>query len=158
MRKLVFVAICLLVLAAAATAQKIDTRWSCMKPTENPMLEVGDAPAHQYGLAKGTCKAASSGSGEKSGAYAEVQEMWKESVKVHGHFIVTMDNGDTVHYTYEGTGSPDPKKPMANKWKIESGTGKHKGMKGAGSCSGKQNADGSSDWTCTGTYSMGSKS
>jgi len=158
MRKRLFVAICLLVLAAAAMAQKIDTKWACMKPSENPMVAVGDAPAHQYGLAKGTCSATSSGSGEKSGAYTEVQEIWKESFKNHGHFIVTMDNGDMVYYTYEGTGSTDPKGPASNKWKIESGTGKHKGIKGSGSCTGKQNGDGSSDWVCTGTSSMGSKS
>ena len=60
-----------------------------------------------------------------------------------------------VHYTYDDTGSTDPKKPLSNKWKVVGGTGKHKGIKGAGSCAGKQNDDGSSDWTCTGTTSMG---
>jgi hypothetical protein len=65
-----------------------------------------------------------------------------------------MDNGDMAHYTYEGSGPTDITKPATNKWKILGGTGKHKGMKGSGSCSGTRNQDGSSDWTCTGTYSM----
>lgn len=157
MRKLVFVAFCLLVFGSAAMAQKIDTKWNCMKPTTNPMLEVGDVPAHQYALGQGTCSATASGSGEKSGAYTEFQEMWKASFTNHGRFNVTMDNGDMVYYTYEGSGSPDVKKPLANKWKIVSGTGKHKGVKGAGSCSGNLREDGGSDWVCTGTTSMASK-
>ena len=157
MRKQLFIAFCLFVLGAAAMAQKIDTKWTCMKPSENPMFQVGDVPDHNYALAKGACNATSSGSGEKSGAYTEFQEMWKASFTNHGRFNVTMDNGDMVYYTYAGLGSTDPKKPLSNKWKIESGTGKHKGIKGSGSCSGTQKDDGSSDWVCTGTTSMGGK-
>ncbi|MGB9236011.1 MAG: hypothetical protein WCC04_16500, partial [Terriglobales bacterium] len=56
---------------------------------------------------------------------------------------------------YEMAGALDSKK-VANKWKIVSGTGKHKGTKGSGSCAGMRNDDGSSDWECTGTTSMGS--
>ena len=156
MRKLVFVAFCLLALGTAALAQgKIDTKWTCMKPTANPMLQVGDAPDHGYALGQGTCNAAANASGEKTGAYTEFQETWKTSFKNHGYFNVTIDNGDMVYYSYAGSGSPDPKKPMSNKWKIESGTGKHKGIKGTGSCSGTQKGDGSSEWVCTGTTSMG---
>jgi hypothetical protein len=157
MRKRLVVAFCLFVLASVAIAQKIDTKWNCTKPTTNPMLEVGDVPAHQYALAQGTCSATSSGSGEKSGAYTEFQEIWKASFTNHGHFNVTMDNGDMVYYNYSGLGSPDMKKPLSNKWKIESGTGKHKGIKGSGTCSGKQREDGGSDWVCTGATEMAGK-
>jgi hypothetical protein len=66
-----------------------------------------------------------------------------------------MENGDKIYYTYEGSNSTDTTKPISNKWKVVSGTGKYKGIKGSGSCSGKMNADGSDDITCTGTYSMG---
>ena len=157
MRKRLLVAFCLFVLASAAMAQKIDTKWNCTKPSENPIFGVGDMPDHSYALAKGTCTATSSGSGEKSGAYTEFQELWKASFTNHGRFNVTMDNGDMVYYSYAGSGSPDMKKPLANKWKIESGTGKHKGIKGSGSCSGKQREDGGSDWVCTGTTEMAGK-
>jgi hypothetical protein len=68
---------------------------------------------------------------------------------------VTMDNGDKVYYTFEGSASTDITKPYSNKWKILSGTGKYKGIKGSGTCSGKFNADGSLDDACTGTYSIG---
>jgi hypothetical protein len=61
----------------------------------------------------------------------------------------------TVYYTYGGSASTDITKPFSEKWKILSGTGKYKGIKGSGTCSRKINADGSGDVGCTGTYSMG---
>ena len=155
MSKRLLVVFCLLVLASVAMAQKIDTKWNCAKPSTNPMVAVGDVPDHSYALAQGTCTAASSGSGEKSGAFTEFDEVWKATMAGHGRFNVTMDSGDMVYYTYETSGSNDLKKPAANKWKIVSGTGKHKGVKGSGSCSGTRHEDGSSDWVCTGTSEMG---
>ena len=154
MRKRLFVAFCLLVFGSAAMAQKVDTKWHCAVPTANHTLDVGDDPGHGYVLGQGACTATASGTGEKSGAYTEFQEFWKASYTNHGRFNVTMDNGDMAYYTYEGSGPTDITKPAINKWKILSGTGKHKGMKGSGSCSGTRHEDGSSDWACTGTYSM----
>jgi hypothetical protein len=146
--------VCMLMCVTAAMAQNVDTKWHCTKPAENPMLKVGDVPDHNYALAQGTCDAESSGVGEKSGAWTEFQETWKGSFASHGRFNVTTDGGDMVYYTYEYSGKPDDKK-LSNKWKIVSGTGKHKGIKGAGTCSGVRNDDGSSDWECTGTTSTG---
>jgi len=73
----------------------------------------------------------------------------------HGHFNVTMDNGDKVFYTYEGTAPADMAKPVSNRWKIVNGTGKYKGIKGSGSCSGMRQKDMTVDYTCAGTYSIG---
>jgi hypothetical protein len=158
MRKLLFVGIPLLMLGSAAMAQgKIDTKWHCDKPTTDNKVDVGDMAGHTYGIAQGTCTATSSSKGfaEKSGSYTEFQDSGKMSMSSHGHFMVTMDNSDMLHYSYVGKGSSDMKKPMSNTWTIVGGTGKHKGIKGSGSCTGMGNADGSSDWTCSGTYSMG---
>lgn len=159
MRKLLLAACAVLLFGSAAMAQgKLVTKWHCNKQTVEHRLEVGDMPNHTYGLIQGTCSG-TPGEGttinEKTGAYTEFQELKGTSMSVHGRFNVTLDNGDTVYYTYEGTGSTDNSKPLSNKWKIKSGTGKHKGVKGSGTCSGKMNADGSSDWECTGTYSTG---
>ena len=154
MRKQFFVALCLFVFASAAMAQKIDTKWHCVTPTATHQLNVGDEPDHSYVIAQGGCTATATVSGEKSGAYTEFQELWKASYTNHGRFNVTMDNGDMVYYTYEGSGPTDITKPAANKFKIVRGTGTHKGMKGSGSCSGTRHDDGSSDWACTGSYSM----
>jgi len=154
MRKQLFVAFCLLVFGSAAMAEKLDTKWHCAAPTANHNFAVGDEPDHSYVISQGSCTATASGTGEKSGAYTEFQEVWRASFTNHGRFNVTMDNGDMAYYTYEGSGSTDITKPATNTWKILSGTGKHKGMKGSGSCSGTRHEDGSSDWACTGTYSM----
>ena len=158
MRKLLFAVFSLLLLAPVAMAQgKIDTKWHCSKPATEHKLNVGDVPDHTYSILQGTCNGTSSGKDfvEKTGDYTEFQETWKASMSGHGRFNVTMDSGDKVYYTYETSASTNITKPASNKWKIASGTGKHKEIKGSGTCSGKTSADGSSDWQCTGTYSMG---
>ena len=158
MRKLLLVAFSLLVSGSAAMAQnKVDTKWHCPKQSADHKFDVGDVPDHSYKILQGACNATSSDSGfaEKTGDYTEFQETWKASISLHGRFNVTMDNGDKHYDTYEASVSTDITKPASNKWKILSGTGKYKGIKGSGTCSGKYNADGSSDWECTGTYSMG---
>jgi hypothetical protein len=156
MRKLILVAFAILVSGSAAMAQnKVDTKWHCPKAPDHN-LDVGDVAGHSYALIQGTCDASSSDSGfaEKTGAYTEFQERWKASYTNHGRFNATLDNGDKVFYTYQGSAPTDIAKPASNTWKILSGTGKHKGIKASGSCTGTRNADGSGDWTCTGTYSM----
>jgi hypothetical protein len=158
MRKLLLVGLSLLVCVSAALAQsKIDTKWHCSKAATEYKLDVGDVPEHIYWIGQGSCAATSSDGDlkEKSGQFTEFHDGWKASFNFHGYYNATMDDGDQVHYTYEGSGSTDIAKPASNKWKIVSGTGKHKGIKGSGSCAGKVNADGTADWTCTGTYSMG---
>ncbi|MGA8764784.1 MAG: hypothetical protein WB562_18085 [Candidatus Sulfotelmatobacter sp.] len=158
MRKLVLIGLVLLVSGSVAMAQKkIDTKWHCPKAETVHQLDVGDAPDHIYWIGQGSCTATSSEGDlkEKNGQFTEFHEGWKASFTFHGRYNSTSDNGDKVFYTYEGTASTDTTKPAANKWKIVSGSGTYKGIKGSGSCAGKASADGSYDWNCTGTYSMG---
>jgi hypothetical protein len=158
MRKFLLVVLALLVSGSIAMAQdKVDTKWHCSKTAAEHKLDVGDAPDHNYWIGQGTCDSTSSSGDlkEKSGEYTEFHDAWKASFNFHGYFNATTDDGDKVHYTYQGSASTDITKPATNKWKIVSGSGKHKGIKGSGSCAGKVNADGSADWECTGTYSMG---
>jgi len=153
-----FVACSVLVFGSAAMAQnKVDTKWHCPKPSAEQEFDVGDVAGHSYWIGQGTCTATASDSGypEKTGNYTEFQEIWKTSINFHGRAIMTMDNGEKVYYTYEGSASTDITKPAPIKWKILSGTGKYKGIKGSGTCSGKFNIDGSFDNACIGTYSMG---
>jgi len=158
MRKLSLVALTLLVSGSIAMAQsKVDTKWHCLKATTEHKLDIGDAPDHSYYIGQGTCEATSSEGDlkEKNGTFTEFHDQWKAKFNFHGVYIAATDNGDKVHYMYEGSTSTDTTKPVANKWKIVGGTGKYKGIKGSGGCSGKANADGSNDLECTGTYSMG---
>ena len=154
MRVRLFAAFCLLMAGSFVIAQdKLETKWNCTKPSEQHSLDVGDVPGHAYVIAQGTCTGSGSSLGEKTGSYTEFQEIRKASVANHGYFTTTTDAGETVHYTYAGSGPMDMKKPASNKWTIKDATGKHKGIKGTGGCTGMRHDDGSSDWTCTGTYS-----
>ncbi len=157
MRTLLVVTFPLVVFGSVAMAQnKLDTKWHCPKESAEHHFDVGDVADHTYTILQGTCEATASRSGlvEKSASYTEFREMWQATANWHGRFNVTLDNGDKLYYSYEGSGSNDIAKPVTNRWKIGSGTGKHKGIKGSGTCSGKRNADGSSDWACKGTYSI----
>ena len=156
-RKLLFVACSLLVFGSLTMAQgKVDTKFHCPKESVSHKLDVGDVPGHSYMILQGTCNVTSSDRSfpEKTGVYTEFLEAWKTSFNFHGRWNITMDNGDKVYYTYEGSAPTDMTKPLSWKWKILSGTGKYKGIKGSGTISGKYNADGSFDGECTGTYSI----
>jgi hypothetical protein len=68
----------------------------------------------------------------------------------HGIFVVTMANGDHVHYAYTGSDNLT-KGTGSSKFEITDGTGKFKAIKGKGGCTVKENEDLSTS-TCTGTY------
>ena len=154
MRKRLFVAFCLVVFGSAAMAEKVATKWHCVAPKATHKLDVGDEPDHSYVITQGICMATASSSGEKSGAYTEFQELRKESFTNQGLSPTITTSARLTSITYNGSGSTDITKPVTNQWKIVGGTGKHKSMKGSGSCAGTRHADGSSDWACVGTYSM----
>ena len=157
MRELLLIALSLFVSGSVALAQsKVDTMWHCPKATTEHKLEVGDVPDHVYYIGQGTCDATKSTGDlkEKNGTFTEFHDQWKAKFNFHGYYIATTDDGDKVSYMYEGSATTDATKPLANKWKIVSGTGKHKGMKGSGTCAGKAVGD-AFEWECTGTYSMG---
>lgn len=157
MRKLLLIALPLLISGSVAMAQsKVDVKWHCSKAATEHKLDVGDMPDHTYWIGQGACEATKGEDDlkEKSGSYTEFHDQWKTKFNFHGYYIATTDDGDKINYTYEGSATTDATKPLANKWKIVSGTGKHKGIKGSGTCAGKAAGD-AFDWECTGTYSMG---
>jgi len=158
MRNSLLVVCCVLMCGSALMAQsKINSKWNCSKPSSQYKVDIGDVADHSYSLAQGNCTNPSIDKAypEKTGAYSESEEGWKDRMAFHGHFNVTMDNGDKVFYTYEGTAPADMAKPVSNRWKIVNGTGKYKGIKGSGSCSGMRQKDMTVDYTCAGTYSIG---
>ena len=85
------------------------------------------------------------------GTGTEFAEITGDSSQGHGVFVETMANGDNIHFTYQTAGAI---KSGSNKWQATGGTGKFKGINGSGTCTGTGNADGSTTWTCTGTYSL----
>jgi hypothetical protein len=158
MRKTVWIAFALLLSAFSALAQnRIDTRWRCPKPSAIHSLALGDTPNHNFTIIQGNCKSTASDAHfpEVESAYTEFQDMLIGSVSVHGRMYVTMKNGDRVYYSYEGSFSTDTTKPFSQRWKLESGAGRYKSIKGNGTCSGIVHADGTGEMECVGTFAIG---
>jgi len=149
MRKVLVVAVGLLLIASVAVAQSKDSKWHCDQPSSEKSLEVGDVAGHSFVIEQGNCTSTESAIGEKSGIFTEFLENWKTSGTVKGRFNVTLESGDKIFHSYQSTFDP-VKKTIAEKWTVVNGTGKYKGAKGSGTCTGKLNDDGTSDWNCSG--------
>lgn len=94
---------------------------------------------------------------EREGRWTQFDDVTGNAIHDHGIFVVTLATGDKVCYNYHGTQTVKDGKVQsgANRWTLAGGTGKFEGVKGEGGCKGKGNPDGTSTWTCEGTYSMG---
>jgi hypothetical protein len=74
----------------------------------------------------------------------------------HGFSTTTLDNGDKVAVSYQGTTqmNKDQSGSFHGTWKITSGTGKSKGVKGGGTYKGTAAADGSGTVDVEGEYTL----
>jgi hypothetical protein len=161
MRRLWLIGCSVLLLSSLSLADKLVSQWNCGKPSDAHSIDVGDRANHSYAVSKTTCTATKSGVGgvkEKEGIGTEFDETTGDALTWHGVFVVTMENGDKIHYTYSNSGKGMLKAGQfqsgANKWSIVGGTGKFASAKGEGSCQGKGNADGTATWDCEGTYTL----
>lgn len=161
MRRLWLIGCSVLLLSSLSLADKLVSQWNCGKASDAHSIDVGDQANHSYAVSKTTCTAIKSGVGgvkEKEGIGTEFDETMGDALTWHGVFVVTMENGDKIHYTYSNSGKGMLKAGQfqsgANKWSIVGGTGKFASAKGEGSCQGKGNADGTATWDCEGTYTL----
>ena len=160
MRKPVLVLGLVCLCATVALAQgKVANGWACGKPAMGNSIEIGDQPNHSYAIDQIKCtstKGEIAGVKEKEGTGTEFAEVTGNSSKGHGVFVETMANGDKINFTYQTTATIRDGKMQSgsDKWQATGGTGKFKGIKASGTCKGTGGADGSTNWTCTGTYSL----
>ena len=146
--------------ATVALAQgKVANGWACGKPAMANSIEVGDQPNHAYAIDQIKCtsiKGEIAGVKEKEGTSTEFAEITGNSSKGHGIFVETMANGDKITFTIQPTVTikDGQMQSGSDKWQATGGTGKFKGIKGSGTCKGTGSADGSSNWTCGGTYTL----
>jgi hypothetical protein len=146
--------------ATVALAQgKVANGWACGKPSMGQSIEVGDQPNHAYAIDQIKCtstKGEIGGVKEKEGTGTEFAEVTGNSSKGHGVFVETMANGDKINFTYQTTATIKDGKMESgsDKWQATSGTGKFKGIKASGTCTGTGTADGATNWTCSGTYTL----
>jgi hypothetical protein len=162
MRKLVFVVGLVCLCGAIAVAQntgKVSNGWACEKPTDTKTIEVGDMPGHTYTVSQFKCtstKGVYAGVREKEGTATEFDETKDGKMTGHGIFIETFANGDKATFTYQPSATIKDGKvtTIGDKWQAASGTGKFKGMKASGTCTGTGTPEGGSSLACTGTYTL----
>ncbi|HEU5403889.1 MAG TPA: hypothetical protein VFU86_21220 [Terriglobales bacterium] len=162
MRKLVFMLglLCLCVGIAAAQSQgKVSNGWSCAKPTDMKTIDVGDQPGHTYTVVQFKCtstKGEYAGVKEKEGTGTEFEEVKNGKLTGHGIFVETLANGDKATFTYQPVATIKDGKmtTLSNHWQATNATGKFKGMKASGTCTGTGTPEGGSSLTCSGTYTL----
>lgn len=149
------------VLAAIATSAQTKHSFSgkCGKPEVGQTLPAGDKDGHSFMLQQGKCETTAGeveGAKSQTGAFAEHDEAMGTHTKGWGVYVETYDSGDKIFYAYQTTGTMKDGAFVSggNKYQITGGTGKMKGIKGAGSCKLTGNADGGLDFACMGDYTM----
>jgi hypothetical protein len=161
MKKLWFVLCLVCLFASVAMADNLASQWKCAKASEAHSIAVGDQPNHSYTISKTTCtsiKGEVGGVREKEGVGTQFNESSGDTTQWHGAFIVTLANGDSLHYAYSNKGAGVTKNGQfvsgGNKWSVVGGTGKFSAAKGEGTCQGTGTADGGATWDCTGTVTV----
>jgi hypothetical protein len=136
----IFIAIALVCFVVATTAAqtKVSATAQCGQPDTQHVIPVGDLPDHSLGLLQVKCTYTKpmeiEGAKSVSTVITIMNEVSGESFRAHGCQVVTMDSGDKVFLSHEGTGTPES---QDGTWSMSGGTGKLKGLKGKGtySCS-----------------------
>ncbi|MGI9103197.1 MAG: hypothetical protein ACR2IF_12240 [Terriglobales bacterium] len=162
MRKFLLVVALVCLCAATVAAQnegRVSNGWACAKPDKMTSIDVGDEPGHSYAISQFKCtstKGEWAGVREKEGTATEFEEIKGGKLTGHGIFLETFANGDTAKFSYQPSGTVKDGKvgTLADKWQFVSGTGKLKGTKASGNCTGNGNPDGGSMLSCTGTYTL----
>jgi hypothetical protein len=149
----------LFALAVVTTSAQTKSTFSgkCGKPDVQQSIAAGDHEGHVFALAQGKCatKGEVGGAQSKEGMFSEHQDISGNHVKVWGVYVETFDSGDKIFYTYQATGTmKDGAFSGGNKYQATGGTGKLKGIKGSGTCKNTGTADGGSEYTCTGEYTL----
>ena len=155
----VFAMLSALTLPVAAQT-KISGKLNCGKPDVNSSAEVPDAAGHMVMLTKASCTWSApleiGGMKTKSAIDVATAEVHGASGSGHGYSVSTMDNGDKVTASYQGTMqmNKDGSGTFKGTWKFTSGTGKLKGIKGSGTYTGSGAADGAATGDIEGEYTL----
>lgn len=145
---------------AAHAGGKVAVTWDCGEPDPAHTLGAGDRPDHAFMIAQVQCKAVSgeiAGIKNQKGTGTEFHEVEGGDDSFKGVFVETLANGDTIHYTYEGTAKMTEEGALAsatNTWKATGGTGMFEGIEANGTCEAAPKADGGATFECTGEYSL----
>ncbi|HZV87174.1 MAG TPA: hypothetical protein VFF95_06485 [Candidatus Binatus sp.] len=121
------------VAATAAAQTKVSGTTQCGQPDTQHVIPVGDLPDHSLALLQVKCTYTKpmeiAGAKSVSTVITITNEVSGDTVRARGYQVATMDSGDKVFVSHEGTGTPEG---QDGTWAITGGTGKLKGLKGKG--------------------------
>jgi hypothetical protein len=148
--------------AFASTASPAQVKSSlsgkCGKADVTQSIPAGDKDGHTFILTQGKCESSGEVGGAKSkeGVFSEHSEATGTRLKAWGMYVETYDSGDKIFYSYQTTATTKDGALVSgsNKYQITGGSGKMKGIKGAGTCKLTGNAAGGLDYECTGEYTL----
>jgi hypothetical protein len=160
MRQTLLVACMVCLVTSLDVAQtKMSSTIKCDKSSVQQMVPAGDSPNHFFGVNQGNCASAKpwtiAGIAGKEGVGSGMSDVNGDTTKGHGVYVETMENGDKGYYHYEfASVTKDGQiKTTSHKWQLVGGTGKLKGVKGQGTCTGSGTADGMT-YECEGEYTL----
>lgn len=159
LRRIAIVFVGVLALSGWAAAQTPITGTTvCAKADVMQMVDIPDRPGHMYMISQTKCidtKPFDFGVAKpKTGVSTVADEVSGDKSRTRGYYVETLDNGDKVHYSFDGSATLKAGALVSAeiKWTILRGTGKVAGIKGSGTCKGTGTPDGGVTWECTGTY------
>lgn len=149
MRRFFMICAAVLFCAAAAAAQtKVSGTAQCGKPDPQQVLPVGDRPDHMLGIAQIKCTYTKpmeiGGDKSKDGVSTETSDISGNTSRPHGFHVVTMESGDRVFFSYQGTATTKDNAlvELKGNWGMNGGSGKMKGIKGKGTFTCAPSGDG----------------
>jgi hypothetical protein len=152
-----------MLLAGTARAQtKISGTVQCAKPDPAYSLEVGDRPGHTMMLQKGPCTWSKPMEIASAKTKSDLDTFFTEATATratsNGSVVGTLDSGDKMFVSTRDTAPVKNGKPgdAQGTWSFTGGTGKIAGIKGKGTYTLKQNADGSAVAEVEGEYTLAS--
>jgi hypothetical protein len=154
--------ICLLLAVAVAAASgqtKHTFSGKCGKSDNAQSIPAGDKDGHTFMVQQGKCttdQGEIGGAKSKEGAFSEHDDVMGNHLKAWGVYVETYDNGDKIFYDYQGASTMKDGALVSgnNTWRMTGGTGKMKGIKGAGGCKLAPGEGGGLNYTCNGEYTL----
>jgi hypothetical protein len=144
--------------ATTSAQTKNSISGSCAKPDVEQSVPAGDQPGHTFMIAQGKCttKGELGGAMSKEGAFSEHRDVTAKHLKAWGVYIETYDSGDKVIYNYQMSVAVKDGAVQSGRgtYQATGGTGKMKGIKATGACTYSGGADGATNYTCTGEYTL----
>jgi len=117
---------------------KVSGTAQCAKPDPIHVIPVGDRPDHMLGVAQIKCTYTKpmeiGGDKSKEGVSTETSDISGNTSRPRGFHVVTMESGDKVFFSYQGTATSKDNAivELKGSWSMNGGSGKMKGVKGKG--------------------------